>query len=454
MKKSLTIIAAILFCAIAVDAQYIMKVNTNDGKSVHYNVSDIVSITWEPVDFPQYEYVDLGLSVMWATCNIGAIKPEENGDYFAWGEIETKSSYDWSNYKYCMGSQTSFTKYCNQTNYGYNGFTDRKTILDQEDDAAHIIWGGDWRMPTVAEFEELLDKRNCDWFWYGNGNTLFGGMAGYAVVSRKPGYEGNYIFLPASGYDSKSQGRLGYYWSSSLVESCNYNAHTLYFNSNTYYDSGESREEAITIRPVFSAGRDGYVDLGLSVKWATCNVGATKPEEYGDYFAWGETLPKFYYDWSNYKYCSGSEETMTKYCTNSKYGYHGFFDRKTVLDAEDDAAHVNLGSDWRMPTKSEFMELMDPDNCIWTWVWINGVYGYEVESKKAGYEGNSIFLPAAGGRYNGSLDNVGSCGYYWSSSLEDTFYPCNAWEGTFHQGSYFSSDCSRFYGRSIRPVCP
>ena len=156
-------------------------------------------------------------------------------------------------------------------------------------------------------------------------------------------------------------------------------------------------------------GNHEYVDLGLSVKWATCNVGATKPEEYGDYFAWGETQPKSNYDWSTYKYCNGSYKTLTKYNNSSSYGT---VDNKTTLDLSDDAARANWGGSWRMPTRAEQDELRN--NCTWTWTTQNGVNGYKVTSKS---NGNSIFLPAAGYRDDSSLNNAGSTGYYWSSSL-------------------------------------
>ena len=132
-----------------------------------------------------------------------------------------------------------------------------------------------------------------------------------------------------------------------------------------------------------------YVDLGLpsGLKWATCNVGATAPEEYGDYFAWGETETKATYDLSNYKWCNGTYESMTKYCTNSEYG---IVDNKTTLELSDDAARVNWGGSWRMPTKAEQDELRNTDNCTWEWTTQNGVNGYKVTSKK---NGNSIFLP-------------------------------------------------------------
>ena len=193
-----------------------------------------------------------------------------------------------------------------------------------------------------------------------------------------------------------------------------------------------------------NTGNHEYVDLGLSVKWATCNVGANKPEEYGDYFAWGETQPKTTYSWSTYKWCNGSYDTQTKYCTNSSYGT---VDNKTVLDLSDDAARANWGGSWRMPTKAEQDELRE--QCTWVWTTQNGVNGYKVTSKK---NGNSIFLPAAGYRYDSSLYSAGSYGYYWSSSLD-------AGDPDYAYYLYFSSDhvawgsSYRYIGFTVRPVC-
>ena len=186
------------------------------------------------------------------------------------------------------------------------------------------------------------------------------------------------------------------------------------------------------------------MDLGLCVKWATCNVGASKPEEYGDYFAWGETTSKTTYNYSWYKWCNGSYNTFTKYCTDSS---DGTVDNNTVLDQEDDAAAVNWGGNWRMPTAHEMNELVD--NCTWTLTTQNGVNGYQVK----GPNGNSIFLPIAGLRKDSSLDRAGSIGCYWSSLL-------NKGHTGWAEGLYFSSDevtCSYFSridGRSVRPVCP
>ena len=191
-----------------------------------------------------------------------------------------------------------------------------------------------------------------------------------------------------------------------------------------------------------------YVDLGLpsGTKWATCNVGATKPEEYGNYYAWGETEPKDYYDDSNYKY--GSDDELTKYCTDSDYGKDGFVDNKTVLDPEDDAARANWGGAWRMPTDAEWRELRK--NC--TWKWTDDYNGTGVAGRIVfGSNGNSIFLPAAGCRYGGDLGYAGNNGYYWSSSLY-TDDPGRAWYVYFYSDYVYGDYRSRYCGRSVRPV--
>ena len=194
-------------------------------------------------------------------------------------------------------------------------------------------------------------------------------------------------------------------------------------------------------------GSHAYVDLGLSVKWATCNVGAENPEDYGDYYAWGETETKSAYDWSTYKWCNGSGDTLTKYCTSSNYGT---VDNKTQLDLSDDVAHVKWGGSWRMPTHDELKELLNTSNSTWTWTTQGGKNGYKVTSKK---NGNSIFLPAAGYRYGGSLNYAGSYGDYRSSSL-DTSYSYGAYYLGFGSGDVGWGDGGRCYGQSVRPVCP
>ena len=181
------------------------------------------------------------------------------------------------------------------------------------------------------------------------------------------------------------------------------------------------------------------------LKWATCNVGANSPEEYGDYFAWGEVEPKTNYSWSTYKYGTGHHE-MTKYCNDSESGKDGFTDNKTVLDPEDDAAAVNWGGAWRMPTKAEQDELRN--NCTWTWTTQNGVNGYKVTGPNA----NSIFLPAAGIMYNSAFAYAGSPGYYLSSSL-NSGCQSNAYSVYFNSDAVYWNSSLRIDGQSVRPVC-
>ena len=181
-----------------------------------------------------------------------------------------------------------------------------------------------------------------------------------------------------------------------------------------------------------------YVDLGLpsGLLWATCNVGAETPEEYGDYFAWGETQPKSVYNWDTYQYGDGS--TFTKY-TGS--------DGLATLLPEDDAAAANWGNGWRLPTKEEWEELYN--NTTVTWTQQNGVNGRLFTASN----GSNLFLPAAGYRYDSSLHYAGSDGGYWSSSLY-TDSPYSAWYLYFYSGYYDMGYYSgRDYGLSVRPVC-
>lgn len=195
------------------------------------------------------------------------------------------------------------------------------------------------------------------------------------------------------------------------------------------------------------------VDLGLSVKWATYNVGATKPEEYGLYFAWGETIgygsdtsDGHSFDWANYKWCDGSKDALTKY---NNVEARGSVDNITTLESSDDAAKVNWGGTWRMPTYDEYSELL---GCTWEETNINGVYGYNV----IGSNGNSIFLPAAGSRSGNGVSSVNEVGVYWTSSLFTSttinayFFAFSKDDGIWkHEDNYWD----RVEGQSIRPVC-
>lgn len=190
-----------------------------------------------------------------------------------------------------------------------------------------------------------------------------------------------------------------------------------------------------------------YVDLGLpsGTLWATCNLGADKPEGYGDYFAWGETNPKTVYSWDNYKYCYVNSQKLTKYCTISGYGYNGLNDGLTVLLPEDDAATSYWGAGWRMPTTEECQELMH--NTTHTWTIRNDVYGRLFTGKN----GNTLFLPAAGWYNGNSTGYVGELGYYWASLL-DTGTPINACRFHFQSGGCGVGSDRRDVGQSVRAV--
>jgi len=230
--------------------------------------------------------------------------------------------------------------------------------------------------------------------------------------------------------------------------------------------NGASGIQATCEVTVTAAEVHEYVDLGLPSGnlWAKMNIGATSITDYGDYFAWGETTGykdgKTNFSTDTYKYYNKTTskdqegfdvttEGYTKYVTSgnaTQYGYDGFYDDKTTLDAEDDAAAVNWGDGWHMPTRADFQELKD--NCTWTWTSLNGVYGYKVTGTNNKY----IFLPAAGCRYGSSLSNAGSSGYYWSSGLY-SFDSSYAWRLSFGS-SYISADStdSRYFGQPVRAV--
>ena len=197
------------------------------------------------------------------------------------------------------------------------------------------------------------------------------------------------------------------------------------------------------------------VDMGIKTSdgktlyWSTrnlCKSGfVNSPEDYGDYYAWGETEPKENYSWSTYKFGKGSAGPFSKYNTISS---HGSIDNKTVLEPEDDVASVKLGGKWRMPTDAEWTELRT--KCTWTWTTNyngTGVRGRIVTASN----GNSIFLPAAGTRLETDLNDVGSRGLYWSSSL-NAGYPNRAWGVDFGSDYVGRYDSSRCLGQSVRPV--
>lgn len=251
-KKNFIVLLALALCgALSANAQNRMNVHLTNGEVTTFSISDVDFVDWDEVEStePKFEdieidgttyhlgisgAIDLGLSVKWAAYNVGAEAPEEYGDYYAWGETETKSKYDWSTYLDSPNRNgDSFTKYA----------PDKKTVLDPEDDVAHVKWGGSWRIPTYAEQDELRTK--CSWTW-----TTQNGVKGIMVI----GPNGNSIFLPAAGYlhisSLFSDGMDGKYWSSSFFERYSYTALFLYFYRAKVDLNYDLRCYGLSVRPV------------------------------------------------------------------------------------------------------------------------------------------------------------------------------------------------------------
>lgn len=455
---------------------------------------------------PSGSDVNLGLSVNWANVNVGATAPEDYGDYFAWGEATSKSDYSWSSYKYWNVLSVTLTKYYS---------VDSKTLLESPDDVAHVKWGNNWRIPTDEEWNELRTK--CTWTWStqngvsgyrisaSNGNSIFLPAAGnrYFLRHHDKGTKGSY-WSSSLSMTSSDEAYIVNFDSSNVNMGSNYRYSGLsvrpvrqvpdtftitFVGANgeilqsvkvaegvqpTYSSITPTKEDSayiyefsgwyptivaattnatytaqfIAIPKIISKDVEA-INLGLSVKWANLNIGATVPEDYGVYLAWGELLPKSEYSWNTYKF--GSSTTITKYCNRNNYGE---VDNKTTLEPTDDAAHVNWGGSWRMPTRAEWIELRT--KCTWTWTTLNGVKGYRVSATN----GNSIFLPAAG-YYDGmAIINTGTDGFYWSSSLY-TSSPFDAHSIGFisdyicdiNDYNDINNRFSRHFGHSIRPVC-
>jgi hypothetical protein len=400
----------------------------------------------EPVrTAPIPKAVDLGLSVKWANFNLGAAKAEEKGKYYAWADTRGytfSEPYDlsWANTPYC----TDPSNPTNSSSWSKYNTTD--ATLESSDDAATVNLGGSWRMPTRAEWQDLSSK--CTWTW-----TSQNGINGYKVSASN----GKSIFLPAAGCrrgaSSDLVGSGGYYWSSQVGSSYVNNAWNMYFNSGGRNpDDYLNRFDGFSVRPVYGPiakePMPEAVDLGLSVKWASFNLGASKPEEYGKYYAWAATTgyassESHDFSWENTPYCTDA----SNYSSSSSWSKYNSDDAK--LESADDAATVNLGGSWRMPTHAEWLDLYN--ECTWTWISQNGVNGYKVSSKK---NNNSIFLPAAGYRLGTSSDHVGIFGNFWSSQVYSSGVN-RAWYMGFGSGGRDPDyDYSRCDGFSVRPVCP
>ena len=442
----------------------------------------------EKFDTNKYS-VDLGLpsKTLWAKMNVGASNPWDYGDYFAWGETKQKETYDWSTYLHMASGGTnwqSINKYQNDdhTPSDWNKGTfigDGKTTLEAADDAAAANWGGDWAMPTAADFKELIDKCKTDWTDNYN-NTGESGL----VVSGN----GNSIFLPTAGCHEGANFyvNVGRYWSASLGDK------TFYAQTLNICSEGQRNDYCCdrcfgcTVRPVCpkngsTQGHDA-VDLGLpsGKLWATCNVGANTPAENGGFFAWGETTAKtdpFDFYWSHYKHVAEKKDEVSvinKYQIADDYfgvwyssEYSG--DGKTMLEPADDAAQANWGGNWTMPTTDQMWELID--ECYWVWTAdYNGtnvcgyivykvknkadkgvkVYAFETPSDNYTLTDTHIFLPAAG-EYDPVLHWDSGWGFYWGKS--NNSFTWSADEICFSNKDVGMIGGLRCCGSSIRPVC-
>lgn len=338
------------------------------------------------------EYVDLGLPSgnLWAKCNLGASAPEAYGDYYAWGEVEPKQVYTNSNHKWYKEGAPSlgFTKYNNE---------DGKLSLENEDDAVIQKLGNGWRTPTLADFRELTNQKYTT-----IKKTTLNGVAGYQITSKR---NKKSIFIPFAGFkNDKPQTRE--ISSSESVAICMtnlrridnqvFNCWTFAFEQDRIRRYGKRRYDGISIRPVKGPGvpvPNDCVDLGLAsgVLWAKYNIGTTEPTKPGDYYAWGELSTKKEYYSDNYKH----------------FGKHGVIkynekDGKEVLELEDDAARVNLGVGYRIPTQKDWEELLE--DCKWEAVTTTLPEIVDPSQKKViarwkvtGPNGNSIVLPTTSG---------------------------------------------------------
>lgn len=197
-------------------------------------------------DVNGHEYVDLGLpsGTLWATCNVGSNTPEGYGDYYAWGETETKELYDWKSYKYgrFIHERYELNKYCTDSAFGLNGFVDNLTVLEPDDDVARVCWGEGWCMPTIGEWEELFLNTTGEW-------TKLNDVKGWRCTASN----GNSLFLPAAGYwwDDAFNADLGLYWSRSINKEFPYRAWGFHFNCDSSHLCGSSdRNRGQTVRAV------------------------------------------------------------------------------------------------------------------------------------------------------------------------------------------------------------
>lgn len=419
--------------------------------------------TGKKPEFPVPDYVDLGLSVKWATFNVGASSDEEIGGYYGWGDPTGK-----------LRSNTT-------SDYAPKlvGKADISKEPDDTLDIAHVMFGTGWHIPTAEQWNELMTGTDQERVLNYGPNSL----AGYKFKNKKDASK--YIFIPycgmvegwkADGTPSILTTNEAFYWTSEL----NSLGKALFVkpNPDTYTGALEARRaNARSIRAVYddttkvtpviptptvdpmdikTTLADGSivpaaaVDLGLTrTMWATWNLGAkTKTGDVGGYYSWGETTTK-------------DEYTLNTYAFHDKDKTYRQINNGTgILETDDDAAAQMWGDAWVMPTEDDWIELYEKTEAKWDTV--GGLLGYRFTSKVPGYEDKSIFIPASGQAVGTDVWYNGDYGFYWSSSAFPSdeaadLATCMIFNNEDNENNIKiapSGYITRFYGLCIRPVIP
>lgn len=383
--------------------------------------------------------IDLGLSsgTKWACCNVGATKPESNGDYYAWGETSVKSSYEYKTYVH--------HDHLGCRNIGYD-------ISGTKFDVAHIKWGGNWTMPSLKQFDELTNE--CTYRW-----GSYKGKMGMEIT----GPNGATLFFPATGikwWNERYHLRTtGGFWTStanrSVTSPCCFGFDENKMGTNLIAGVWDGQ----TIRPVIANSRQiiesqnssininqenicpdnnhpHAIDLNLpsGTKWACCNIGANAPESGGLYYAWGETDSKDSYTWMNYLHCNGTKDSCKRIGND-------------ISGSNNDAAKVVWGNMWCTPTQNQYEELFE--NCSYKWLNYKNKSGILI----IGTNGMKVFLPANGYKWNDAVHFEGEYGYYETASIVSGL-SSETYELVFDSRGYSAQIPNyRFCGVSIRAIC-
>ena len=407
-------------------AEYLSVEEELDNPHVALTKDDMV-VHYSPYDFSKHvPYVDLGLpsGTLWATMNVGASSETDYGNYYMYG------------------------KGARQYNSSDSIYTGTENPLDPSNDTAAVVWGGKWHMPTKTQMQELINNTTYQW-------TTINGVNGGKFTATN----GNYVFFPAAGrWSNGSQNSVvnfGYCWGSSPDGSGSAYYLGFYNGSRSVYNS--SREYGYPVRPVKDmfikiedANGHDYVEIG-GIKWATMNVGASSITDKGLYFSYGDVYGysegERDFIWDDYKFTDRDDLEFNETVTMTKYNS---IDGKTVLDLEDDAARVNMGGTWRMPTEEDFTTLLDAVNIEWTNDYQNsGISGIICTDKTD--SSKVLFFPVGGSIFEGTEGRAyGPEGVYLTSNISSEFndYSEEYGEPEYnHRYFYINYDPNIFGGR-------